>query len=100
MDTGIVAPPAQIIAEDLNEVWAVWQECEKTVEEELAKETMSKRTLENLAFLREHMLYLMNIAVNDAVAAALKEQPQVPSNLINVAGRQRTRLQEVSKELV
>jgi len=38
--------------------------------------------------------------VNDAVAAALKEQPQIPSNLINVAGRQRTRLQEMSKEAV
>ena len=30
-------------------------------------------------------------AVNDAVTAALKEQPQAPSNLINVAGRQRIR---------
>ena len=61
------------------------QEPEKTVEEELAKETMSKHTLVNLAFLSEHMLYLVNAAVNDAVAAAPKEQPQFPSNLINVA---------------
>ena len=35
------------------------------------------------------MLCLTTVAVNDAVAKALKEQPQIPSNLINVAGRQR-----------
>ena len=36
------------------------------------------------------MLNMTDVAVNDAVAMALKEQPQIPSNLINVAGRQRT----------
>ena len=46
------------------------------------------------------MLYLTTAAMNDAVAAAYKEQPQIPSNLINVAGRQRTRPQEMSKEAV
>ena len=39
-------------------------------------------------------------AVNVAVAAALKEQLQILSNLINVAGRQRTRPQEMSKDAV
>jgi hypothetical protein len=97
---GIGAPPTQVIAKDLTEVWEDWQEFDRTVEEELAKETMSKWTLESLALLSEHMLYLTTAAVNDAVAAALKEQPQIPSNLINVAGRQRTRLQEMSKEAV
>ena len=40
----------------------------------------------------------MNAAVNRAVAAALKEQPQIPSNLINVAGRWCKRPWEMSKE--
>ena len=97
---GTAAPPTQIIAKDLTDVWDLWQEFEYSVEEELAKETMSKWTLENLALNSESMLYLTTAAVNDAVAAALKEQPQIPSNLINVAGRQRTRLQEMSKEAV
>ena len=46
------------------------------------------------------MLYVTIAAVNDAVTAALNEQPQTPSNLINVAGCQRTRLQEMLKEAV
>ena len=44
------------------------------------------------------MLQLTTAATNEAVAAALKEQPQTPSKVVNVAGRQRTRLQEISKE--
>ena len=50
---------------------------------------MASRILKNLALSREIMLYLTTDAVNDAVAMALKEQPLIPSNLINVAGRQR-----------
>ena len=41
------------------------------------------------------MLHLTTAAVNDAEAATLKEQPQVPSNLIDVAGRRRTGRQEM-----
>ena len=37
-------------------------------------------------------------AVNDALATALKRQPAIPGNLINVAGRQRTRLPEMVQE--
>jgi hypothetical protein len=46
------------------------------------------------------MLRTANAAVNDAVAAALKEKPEVPSNLINLAGRQRMLLQKMAKEAV
>ena len=84
--SGIGAPPTQIIAKDLTKVWGDWQKFERTVEEKLAKETMSKWTLKSLALLSEHLLYLTTAAVNDAMAAALKELPQIPSNLINVAG--------------
>ena len=48
---GIGAPPTQVIAKDLTEVWEDWQEFDRTVEEELAKETMSIWTLESLALL-------------------------------------------------
>ena len=81
-------------------VWDLWQEFEKNVEEELVKETMSRWALEKLAPPSEIMLYLTTAAVNDAVAVALKKQLQIPSNLINFASRQRTRLQEMSKEAV
>ena len=46
------------------------------------------------------MLQSMTAATNDAVAAVLKEQPQIPGNLINVAGCQRTRLQKMLKDAV
>ena len=39
-------------------------------------------------------------AVDDAVAAAFKEAPEVPSNLIHLAGRQRMLLQKMAKETV
>ena len=61
---------------------------------------MFKWTLENLALNSENMLCLTTAAVNDAVAAALKDKPEVPSNITNAASRQRTRLQEMSKEAV
>ena len=62
----------------MTDVWDLWQEVENNVAEELAKET----------------------TVNDAVATALKQQPEIPSNLINVAGCQRTRLQGTAKAAV
>ena len=86
-EKGIGAPPTQVIAKDLTEVWEDWRELDRTGEEEIAKETMSKWTLESLALISEHMLYLTTAAVNNAVAAAFKEQPQIPSNLINVVSR-------------
>ena len=54
--------------------------------------------MESLAVTSEIMLRTANAAVNDAVAAALKEKPEVPSNLINLAGRQRMLLQKMAKE--
>ena len=46
------------------------------------------------------MLRTANAAVNDAVAAALKEKPEVPSNLIDLAGHQRMLLQRMAMEAV
>ena len=82
MHTGIAAPPMQIIAKDLTEVWADCQEPEKMDEEELAKE--------NLDLSSEHMPHLMNAAVKDAVAAALKSSLKfsaISSTLLAASGR-------------
>ena len=70
------------------------------MKKKLAKDGMSKYAFENLAFMSETMLYLMTAAVNDAVAAAPRKQPQTSSNLINAADRQCTCLQEMAKEVV
>ena len=61
---------------------------------------MAKWTLENLARTSEIMLGTTNDAVNAAVVAALIEKPEVPSNLINLAGRQRMLLQKMAKETI
>ena len=75
----------------ITDIRDLWRESEKNDEEELVKETIFSWVLKNLALSSETMLYLTTVAVNGAVAAALKEQFQVPSNFFNAANRQRTR---------
>ena len=67
---------------------------------ELAKETMAAGALESLAVTSEIMLCTANAAVNDAVASALWEKPEVSSNLINLTRGQRIILQKMVKEAV
>ena len=54
--------------------------------------------LESLAVTREIMLRTASAKVNDAGAEILKEKLKVPSNLINLAGRQRMPLQKMAME--
>ena len=97
---GITAPPTQTIVNEFADVWQPRQEPDENAEEELAKETMPAWALESLAASTEIILRTANAAVNGAVTVVFEEKPEVPNNIINLAGRQRILLLTMAKEVV
>jgi len=98
----VPAPPTQAIADKLTSLWTVWVQFSDALIENgrvLPDDVeMDAQVVGRVGRLSRQTLDLMNEAVELMVSVCLTYMPSIKPTVINIAGRQRMLMQQMSKE--